>query len=57
MEGVHGNRMNTTTHSPKSNKRILIIGLDCAEPSLIFDKYHAEMPNLKRLAQAGCGDN
>lgn len=36
-----------------SKKRFLIIGLDCGEPSLIFDKFRDEMPNLKRLASAG----
>ncbi len=36
-----------------SKKRVLIIGLDCAEPSLVFDKYRDELPNLKRLASAG----
>ncbi|MBI5649441.1 MAG: alkaline phosphatase family protein [Chloroflexi bacterium] len=34
-------------------RRVLIIGLDCAEPSLVFDKYRAEMPNLARLASQG----
>jgi sulfate adenylyltransferase len=36
-----------------SKKRVLIIGLDCAEPSLVFDKYRTELPNLTRLARAG----
>lgn len=36
-----------------SRKRVLVIGLDCAEPSLVFGKYRDEMPNLKRLASAG----
>jgi len=36
-----------------SRKRVLIIGLDCGEPSLVFDKYRDEMPNLKRLASMG----
>lgn len=37
--------------SPK--KKVLIIGLDCAEPSLVFDQYRDEMPNLKRLMTQG----
>jgi ATP sulfurylase len=36
-----------------SKKRVLVIGLDCGEPSLIFDKFRDEMPNLKRLANEG----
>lgn len=36
-----------------SRKRVLIIGLDCCEPSLVFKKYRDELPNLKRIAGAG----
>ena len=64
MEGVRGNvnSQQSTVNSPapyalrptpSSKKRVLILGLDCAEPSLIFDKYRAEMPNLARLAAQG----
>ena len=38
---------------PSTKKRVLIIGLDCAEPSLVFDKYRAEMPNLQSLISQG----
>jgi len=38
---------------PSSRKRVLILGLDCAEPSLIFHHYRDEMPNWKRLMSAG----
>ena len=38
---------------PSTKKRVLIIGLDCAEPSLVFDKYRAEMPNLQSLIAQG----
>ncbi len=41
-------RANTPEH-----KRVLIIGLDCAEPSLVFDKYRAELPNLGWLISNG----
>lgn len=37
----------------QGKKRVLILGLDCAEPSLVFAKYRDEMPNLKRLAAQG----
>jgi len=65
MEGVRSKttddrqQMPDKTQSPNHpitqsrKKRVLIIGLDCAEPSLIFDQYRDEMPNLKRLASAG----
>lgn len=36
-----------------AHKRVLILGLDCAEPSLVFQQYRDEMPNLKRLMAQG----
>jgi len=33
--------------------RLLILGLDCAEPSLVFDHWRQDLPNLSRLMQAG----
>jgi predicted AlkP superfamily phosphohydrolase/phosphomutase len=33
--------------------RVLIIGLDCAEPSLVFDRWRNELPNLSRLMEQG----
>lgn len=33
--------------------RLLIIGLDSAEPSLVFDQWRAELPTLSRLMAAG----
>lgn len=33
--------------------RLLIIGLDCAEPSLVFDRWRADLPNLDRLMRQG----
>ncbi len=39
--------------SPAQRRRVLILGLDCGEPSLIFRQYRDELPNLKRLASAG----
>jgi predicted AlkP superfamily phosphohydrolase/phosphomutase len=39
----------TGTASPK----VLVIGLDCAEPSLVFDQWRDELPNLSRLAGSG----
>ena len=37
------------THRPK----LVIIGLDCAEPSLAFDRWHGDLPNLAGLMARG----
>lgn len=34
-------------------KKVLIIGLDCATPQLVFDQWREELPNLKRLMESG----
>jgi predicted AlkP superfamily phosphohydrolase/phosphomutase len=31
--------------------RLLIIGLDCAEPGLVFERWHNELPHLKALSE------
>jgi ATP sulfurylase len=33
--------------------KVLIIGLDCAAPQLVFDQWRDELPNLKGLMEAG----
>ncbi|MBI5485894.1 MAG: alkaline phosphatase family protein [Deltaproteobacteria bacterium] len=38
-------------------RRVMVIGLDCAEPSLAFDRYAGVMPNLRRLMKRGCWGN
>ena len=63
MEGVRqkaeGSEQKAETRSSNhpiaksTKKRVLIIGLDCAEPSLVFNRYRDEMPNLKRLMVQG----
>ncbi len=40
-----------------SVERIAVIGLDCAEPSLLFDKWLDDLPNLKRLCEGGMFGN
>ena len=35
-------------------EKVVIIGLDCAEPSLIFDRWRDYLPNLTQLASNGC---
>ncbi len=47
--------MNTVA-SPRHNaaeRRLLLIGLDCAAPELIFDRWRNELPTLNRLMQQG----
>jgi len=34
-------------------KKIAIIGLDCGEPSLVFDRWLADLPNFRRLCEGG----
>jgi predicted AlkP superfamily phosphohydrolase/phosphomutase len=36
-----------------ASPRLLIIGLDCMEPSLVFDQWRADLPNLSRLMATG----
>ena len=33
--------------------KVLIIGLDCAPPELIFDRFANDLPNIQSLIQAG----
>ena len=34
-------------------RRVCVIGLDCAEPTLVFGRYSGDLPNISRLAAAG----
>jgi predicted AlkP superfamily phosphohydrolase/phosphomutase len=34
-------------------KKIFVIGLDCAEPTLVFDRWREHLPNLRRLMEGG----
>lgn len=38
-------------------EKVAIIGLDCGEPSLIFDRWVEDLPNLRRLMQSGFWGN
>ena len=40
-------------HARSSRKRVLVLGLDSAEPSLVFDQFAAQMPTLARLRNKG----
>ena len=35
------------------NKRVLIIGLDCAPPQWVFDRWMDDLPRLRQLCQSG----
>jgi predicted AlkP superfamily phosphohydrolase/phosphomutase len=39
--------------SPRPRTRVAVIGLDCAEPSLVFDRWADRLPNLARLRRRG----
>ncbi|HXG95466.1 MAG TPA: alkaline phosphatase family protein [Blastocatellia bacterium] len=34
-------------------RKVMIIGLDCATPQLVFDRWLDDLPNIKRLVGAG----
>ncbi|MCK4894586.1 MAG: alkaline phosphatase family protein [Calditrichia bacterium] len=34
-------------------QKVFVIGIDCAEPSLVFGSWRDDLPNLKKLMQAG----
>jgi predicted AlkP superfamily phosphohydrolase/phosphomutase len=34
--------------------KVAVIGLDCAAPALVFERFRARLPNLSRLANEGC---
>ncbi|MGD1057738.1 MAG: alkaline phosphatase family protein [Solirubrobacteraceae bacterium] len=35
------------------SRRVAVIGLDCAEPRLVFDRWREQLPNLGRLMNSG----
>jgi predicted AlkP superfamily phosphohydrolase/phosphomutase len=35
------------------SRRVAVIGLDCAEPRLVFDRWLEDLPNLRRLTTLG----
>jgi predicted AlkP superfamily phosphohydrolase/phosphomutase len=34
-------------------KKVFVIGLDCAEPTLVFDRWQEHLPNLRHLMEGG----
>lgn len=39
--------------SSESEQKVLVLGIDCATPQIIFDDLKDEMPNLNRLMEEG----
>jgi predicted AlkP superfamily phosphohydrolase/phosphomutase len=37
----------------KARRRVMLIGLDCAAPELVFDRWLDELPNLKSICRSG----
>ncbi|MGQ9526066.1 MAG: alkaline phosphatase family protein [Armatimonadota bacterium] len=37
----------------RHGSRLLVVGLDCAEPSLVFERWRGDLPNLRRLMDQG----
>ncbi|PYJ23615.1 MAG: phosphodiesterase [Verrucomicrobia bacterium] len=37
----------------RTRSRVMVIGLDCAAPELVFDRWLDDLPNLKRLCRNG----
>ncbi len=37
----------------KAWRKVLVIGLDCAEPSLVFEQWRDELPTFRRLMENG----
>ncbi len=36
-----------------SDRKVMVVGLDCAAPELVFDQFRDELPTLRRLYQGG----
>lgn len=34
-------------------RKIFVVGLDCAEPSLVFERWQNQLPNFRRLMDRG----
>lgn len=37
----------------RKEQKVLVIGLDCAEPALVFDQWRDELPHMRQLMEAG----
>src|SRR5947209_18363452 len=41
------------TGPEKARRRVMLIGLDCAAPELVFDRWLDDLPNLKSICRSG----
>ena len=39
--------------SQGKHPKVVVIGLDCAEPQLVFDRFKGRLPNLEKLMARG----
>lgn len=39
--------------SRSKTSRVLVIGLDCASPQLVFNQFHGQLPHLEQLMSSG----
>src|SRR5262249_59025518 len=39
--------------SPPVSSRVAVIGLDCAEPRLVFERWRQELPDLSQVIERG----
>ena len=37
----------------RPKRKVMVIGLDCAEPTLVFDQWLDDLPNIKQVVQSG----
>ncbi len=37
----------------QARRKVMVIGLDCAAPELVFDQWLDELPHIRQLVQAG----
>src|ERR671922_153786 len=43
----------STAASKNGRRRVMVIGLDCAAPELIFDRWLDDLPNIKSIYRSG----
>jgi ATP sulfurylase len=55
IEGMRKKREGVTVGSERSDdqRKVVVIGLDCATPQLVFEKWRDRLPNLRKLMEGG----
>lgn len=55
IEGMRKKREQTKGAEKPSvgGRKVLVIGLDCATPQLVFERWQDDLPNLRRLMEGG----